>query len=135
VAVLVAFLLSLALVFGGSRSPAAERYGHAGPSVTPERRDSANLRFSSTHPVVLQGRNFRPTERVRLTVDAGQKTAQRVVLSSGGRFEATFPGLTIDRCTRAFAVARRSDGTRIGAKLPLPACLPARSAKLPSRIP
>jgi hypothetical protein len=135
VAVLVAFLLSLALVFGGSRSPVAERYGHARPSVTPARRDSASLRFSSTHPVVIQGRNFRPTERVRLTVDAGQKTAQRVVQSSEGRFEAAFRGLAIDRCTGAFAVARRSDGTRIRAKLPLPACLPARSGKLLSRIP
>ena len=126
-AALVALFVVLLLAFSGS--------GHSSaPRGTPPNIQQAELRFTSFHPVELRGRGFRPDERVRLTVHAG-KTTDRTVTSTNGTFDATFSSLRIDRCTGAFATARGSKGSRAATKLPLPACLPARSDELPSRIP
>jgi hypothetical protein len=81
----------------------------------------------STAPLTVKGNGFKPRESIRLSVVASARTVRRTVNASlSGRFTATFPSVTVDRCNggvTARAVGRR--GSTAVAKLgPMPQCPP-----------
>lgn len=83
-----------------------------------------SLRFTRATPLTVEGRHFRPSERVRLTTGA---RIARGNANGDGTFVITIPGA--DRCNTVRVVARGSAGSYAVVKvLPAPACLPARSS-------
>jgi hypothetical protein len=75
----------------------------------------ATVRIAAREPLALAGRDFKPRERVELTVELGAATeVRRVRAGGGGRFEAGFPELTVPRCHPGLAVtALGSAGSRV----------------------
>jgi hypothetical protein len=78
-------------------------------------------------PVAVRGARFHARERVRVRLRApGTHASRRVRAGRRGRFTATFPSATVDRCTRFRIRAAGARGSRaVLVHLPLPACPPA----------
>lgn len=77
------------------------------------------LRAASLIPLVLEGRQFVPGERIVLTVDTLDSESKRNVRASRtGTFLIRFPEIAVDRCNGLLAFARGSRGSRAGFKLP-----------------
>jgi hypothetical protein len=83
---------------------------------------NATLSLVARRPIVLQGRNFHPRERVRVTLQMGVTRTKDVLAGSAGSFTITFTGTTVPHCGGVFAHARDSRGTTASLKIPLPAC-------------
>jgi hypothetical protein len=114
---LAAVALALAAALGGGAT--AARLDAAGRT--------ARLHLADAAPVKVRGAGFAARERVRLTVRSGEVRKTKVVLATtAGRFQVTFPGLVLDRCSGFFASAVGSRGSRTGLKLPQPLCPPPR---------
>ena len=77
------------------------------------------VRLVDDAPVTLRGVNFRPLERVRLSVSLGETDVGRVVRAGpAGRFLTVFPKLRYDRCHGALAVkAVGTGGSRTAWKI------------------
>jgi len=70
-----------------------------------------SLEVRTLHPFKVQGREFRPAERIRvsLVVSEGQiRHVRRVTANKSGAFVASFLGVQIGRCD-AFVVAVRGN--------------------------
>ena len=86
-------------------------------------RPQPALRITRATPLTVQGRHFRASEPVRLTI--GSRLA-RAKANGSGFFAITIPGA--DRCNTTRVVARGTAGSYAIVKLlPAPMCLPARS--------
>jgi hypothetical protein len=87
-----------------------------------ESKKKATLRLSDNAPLTLRGANFRPNERVRVTVSAELRRTKRVTASRAGVFVVRFD-FTFDRCS-AGAIARAvgAGGSEAALKLPLLGC-------------
>ena len=86
------------------------------------------LVLASTAPLVLKGSGFKPRESVRLVVASGAVTVRRALRASQiGRFNASFTGVTVDRCSGGMSArAIGGQGSSAVAKLgPMPLCPPA----------
>jgi hypothetical protein len=92
-------------------------------AVGGESRKKSTLRLSDTAPLALRGANFLPSERVRVTVTAGElRRTKQVTATRSGVFVVRFDA-AYDRCSSAFiARAVGARGSQAGLKLPLPAC-------------
>jgi hypothetical protein len=86
----------------------------------------AKVRAVTLSPLVVRGTHFKASERVRVRVIPG--ASRRVRASAHGRFDASFPGLAVDRCNgvKLTIVATGSGGDRaeLALKLPQVACPP-----------
>jgi hypothetical protein len=80
--------------------------------------------IAARKPVVVAGAHFFPREWVRVTLNA---STLRVHADRAGRFHLTFPDLILGRCAGLRIRAAGTHGTVAALKLPLPACMPARS--------
>jgi hypothetical protein len=85
----------------------------------------ATLALVNRQPLVLHGRGFRPSERVRVVASSGATVARNVRASAAGGFTVRFAEMSVPRCGGMFARARGSSGSLATLKIPLPACLPA----------
>jgi len=104
------------LVFAGLAAAGA---GAVGP---PEKTRVAVLRLVDDKPLVLRGKGFKPSERVRLTVEAsGQRRVRTLVASYSGGFVAIFTQLRVDPCELE-ARAAGAAGTNAAYKLPERMC-------------
>lgn len=81
----------------------------------------------STAPLALKGTGFKARESVRLVVTAGMAKARRILRASAtGGFNASFPTVSVDRCTGGTVRAIGSQGSSAVTKLgPLAQCPPA----------
>lgn len=88
-----------------------------------------SLRVVSTRPFVVQGSHFKPTERVVVTLTANrQRTVRRVTVTRSGTFGTSFGSVRLDRCSGYVVRAAGLGGSvALAKKLPLPACLPAKT--------
>lgn len=93
-----------------------------------QQQRAASLRFTSLHPLALRGWNFRPGERVRVTVFTGHRKVQKSVLAPNRAFSAGF-AVAADPCVGALAVAVGNEGSRAAAHTMPRACPP------PERLP
>jgi hypothetical protein len=93
--------------------------GAAAAASTPPRLAIA----ARTPTVVLRGTGFHPRERV--TVTAGKVVAHARATRLGTFTVDT--GVALSRCTGFVVRAVGSAGSAVFFKLPLPACMPARS--------
>src|SRR5712691_609272 len=88
---------------------------------------AASLRISSTGPLV-QGRHFRPHERVRVTLSVPSLDLQRtrrVTATGAGAFGVNFAALRLGPCLGFTLRAVGSGGSHSLLKRPpLPACMP-----------
>jgi hypothetical protein len=102
-----ALLLVLALALAGAAIAAAPR-----PALSLADRD----------PLALRGTGFGSAERIRVVVDVGERHVRVVRATSGGRFVATFPGVSVrDPCSLD---ARAAGARGSHAKLPQRFCPP-----------
>lgn len=67
-------------------------------------------------PVAFRGVGFKPHERVRISVYAGERATKRLTAGIRGGFVARFPSLDPNACTGFSAVAVGNDGTRASFK-------------------
>jgi hypothetical protein len=70
------------------------------------------LRLMDASPVAFRGTGFKPHERVRISVYAGERAAKRVVASVRGRFVVRFSNLDPNACAGFGAVAVGNEGSR-----------------------
>jgi hypothetical protein len=77
------------------------------------------VRLVDPTPVTLRGLNFRPLERVTISLSLGATDARRVIRAGeAGQFLTVFPKLRYDRCHGALAVkAVGSYGSRVSWKV------------------
>jgi hypothetical protein len=96
------------------------------PSAPSAANSSPELRLADRSPLTIDGRGFKPGERVRVTVHAaGVLRGKTASARRSGRFGVRFADLTLGPCTGFRVAAKGSLGSR--AKLnppPLPTCLP-----------
>jgi hypothetical protein len=86
----------------------------------------ASLRLATMKPLVVDGRQFKPQERVLLKLTAGRTGIVRHALaSSTGTFRASFGPVTLGSCS-GFAVRAIGSGGSVALlkRTPLPACMP-----------
>jgi hypothetical protein len=90
-----------------------------GSSAAAVVRSSERVRLVDATPVTLQGVNFRPLERVSVSLSLGSSDVHRVLRAGpSGRFVTVFPKLRYDRCNGALEVrAVGSRGSRAGWKI------------------
>jgi hypothetical protein len=112
---LLAVLLLLAAPLAASASGSSERAGR-----------SPSIRLVSQQPLVVRGRHFRSSERVRVVVLASSRRVRRVTATGTGTFTATFRKVRFVRCTGLDVRAIGSKGSIAVLKLPQPACAPVR---------
>ena len=115
-------IAAVALV-AGLVSATAFAAASARPSATSAR---PSLSVAALSPIVVYGRHFVAHERVRITTSTEAAVTTRA--NSAGAFRATLGRTPIDRCTGLRIRAVGSHGSIAVLKLPLPACLPQRSA-------
>ena len=98
-------------------------------SVAHARTTKPSLRLLSTEPLVVQGRSFRPAERVHVKLVANDETIRRrATASPAGLFRADFGTVPLGRCAGFSVRAVGSLGSvAVLKRLPLPACMPARN--------
>lgn len=111
-ALVIALALSLAL-FGSAAS------GGGGVSS-----GKATLKLVRGAPLTLQGAQFVPGERVRVSAVSEQRQTKRVIANRRGVFVVGFPQVTYDRCNGLIALAVGSRGSRASLKRPQPLCPP-----------
>jgi hypothetical protein len=110
IGLVVTLVLALALAVLGSTA------------IGGESRKKATLRLSGDAPLTLRGANFLPSERVRVTVTAGEvRRTKQVTATRAGVFVVRFDA-AYDRCSGFIARAVGARGTQAALKLPLPAC-------------
>ncbi len=106
----------------------------AGAAESDAGRSAAHLKLLATAPPVVRGSAFRAHERVRLALRrrVGAPTVAHARADARGSFEATFPGVRINRCGGFSIVATGSAGSRATMLrlLPIRAC----SRDLPPRM-
>jgi hypothetical protein len=86
-----------------------------------ESRKKATLELAGSAPLALRGANFRPSERVRVTLSVEVARTKRVTASANGAFVVRFQA-TYDRCSVAIARAVGDKGSRAALKLVPVAC-------------
>lgn len=86
-----------------------------------------SLAVVERQPLVVRGAHFGARELVRVTAVSDGSESVRVRATRRGTFVVTLPGLTVDRCSGLGIRAVGGRGHVAAVKLPLPACLPARS--------
>jgi hypothetical protein len=109
VVILAVLALALALAFFGSAA------------VDGESEQKATLKLAGSAPLALRGANFRPTERVRVTLSGEVTRTKHVTASAGGAFVVRFQS-TYDRCSAAIVRAVGAKGSRAALKLVPVAC-------------
>jgi hypothetical protein len=67
-------------------------------------------------PVAFRGVGFKPRERVRVSVYAGERATKRLTVGPRGGFVVRFAGLDPNACTGFSAVAVGNEGSRAGFK-------------------
>jgi len=67
-------------------------------------------------PVAFRGLGFKPHERVRVSVYAGERAAKRVAAGARGGFVVRFAGLDPNACAGFGAVAVGNQGSRASFK-------------------
>ena len=85
------------------------------------------LRIVHTKPFVVSGAHFRAHERVVVTLDTATRHLRRVVTDASGSFLADFGVIAFGRCAGFGLSAVGASGDRAVAKIPRPACIPARN--------
>jgi hypothetical protein len=80
------------------------------------------LRLMDAGPVAFRGTGFKPHERVRISVYAGERAAKRVVAGARGRFVVRFAGLNPNACAGFSALAVGNEGSRAVFKRPPGTC-------------
>jgi hypothetical protein len=88
-----------------------------------ESRQKATLELAGSAPLALRGANFRPSERVRVTLSGELTRTKHVTASAGGAFVVRFQS-TYDRCSAAIVRAVGARGSRAALKLVPVACPP-----------
>jgi hypothetical protein len=86
-----------------------------------ESRKKATLKLTSGMPLTLRGANFRPHERVRITVSSELRRTKQVTANGSGIFLVRFQD-AYDRCTGLLAVAVGASGSRAMLKMPILGC-------------
>ena len=67
-------------------------------------------------PVAFRGVGFKPGERVRVSVYAGERATKRLTAGARGGFVVRFAGLDPNACTGFSAVAVGNEGSRASFK-------------------
>jgi hypothetical protein len=106
--------------------------GSAGYFGPPQPQQAASLRFVSLHPFVVRGANFRPGDRVRVTVFSGRNKLQKSAMAPHRTFAVSFAVSASPR-VGALAIAVGNEGSRAVAKSIVGACPPPE--KPPGRSP
>jgi hypothetical protein len=98
------------------------------PSSLAAAQSAPTLHLAGRSPVTVVGSYFAPVERVRVTVSGLTTSTLAVRTTAAGSFRVAFPDVRFGRCAgfRVRAVGLRR-GEVVMLKIPLPACLPARS--------
>jgi len=82
----------------------------------------------SPKPVVVTGAHFKAQEKVKLTLRTPTDVlVRRTTASRRGSFRSDFGTVTFGRCGSFTVRAVGAKGSSAMLKLPLPACMPARS--------
>jgi hypothetical protein len=74
------------------------------------------LRLMDASPVAFRGVGFKPHERVRVSVYAGERAAKRVTAGVRGGFVVRFSSLDPNACSGFFASAVGNEGSRASFK-------------------
>jgi hypothetical protein len=107
-------VVALALVFVGAGSGAAPTSSAGRPA----------LRLVRPAPLELRATGFRSGELVRLRVLAPKPASRRASANAAGAFSASFPAVSIDRCSVLAIVAVGARGSRASLKRPAVYCPP-----------
>jgi hypothetical protein len=67
-------------------------------------------------PVAFRGTGFKPGERVRISVYAGERATKRTAAGARGRFVVRFAGLDPNACSGFSALAVGNEGSRASFK-------------------
>jgi hypothetical protein len=110
IVLVVIFALSLALL--GSTA------GDGGQVST-----KPTLKLSRGAPLTVRGANFRPSEKVRVTVKSERTRTKLATATGSGVFVVRFQD-AYDRCSGLLATAIGDRGSRAMLKLPQPMCPP-----------
>jgi hypothetical protein len=84
---------------------------------------AASIRLVDRAPFTVAGANFRPLERVAVTVYSSPATTRRATVSRSGSFQLVFDGVVLSRCSRPQVRAVGAHGEIAALKLPAPACI------------
>lgn len=105
-------------------------------SISAGTSGKAILRLVDRDPLTVQGRGFKPRERVQVVAsvpDSAQKTAvaemvrKTIRATATGSFRIVFSEISVDRCSLVRVIAVGARGSRAELKvLPSPMCTPAR---------
>jgi len=82
------------------------------------------LRLLDRQPFVVEGKHFKPGERITVVLVARQGETSRATANGGGSFTVNFGDVQIDRCEGYSVRATGSLGSRAWLKPFAPACLP-----------
>ena len=74
------------------------------------------LRLMDASPVAFRGVGFKPHERVRVSVYAGERATKRAVAGVRGRFVVRFSNLDPNACSGFSAIAVGNEGSRASFK-------------------
>jgi hypothetical protein len=70
------------------------------------------LRLRTLAPFSVRGLHFRPSERVRVTLEAQGSYVRRTRASAAGTFVVTFRGVDVDRCNGYLVSAVGARGSK-----------------------
>ena len=113
--------------------------GVSATSISAGSSGKAYLRLVDRDPLTVQGRQFKPGERVRVV--ASLPESRQILASSGaeverktvratatGSFRAVFPEISVDRCSLVRVTSVGARGSLAVLKvLPSPMCTPSQS--------
>ena len=88
---------------------------------------AASLSLAAHQPLTVAGAHFVPRQWVRVTAYATKTATLRVRANARGAFTVRFATVTYGRCGAFRIVAAGARGRIASLKIPLPACMPARS--------
>ena len=112
--------------------------GATATSISAGSSGKAYLRLVDRDPLTVQGRSFKPRERVRLaasvpdsaqTVASGAEIVRKTVRATAtGSFRVAFSEITVDRCSLVRVTSVGARGSMAVLKvLPSPMCTPSQS--------
>ena len=112
-----ALVLAAAVLVACGSGATTDPAGVPTPSVGTKPALAVGMLF----PLTVRGSQFRPRERVTVTLSGGRVLTKRIQANRAGRFIVSFR-MRIPRCETVLVRARGSQGSRASYELPAPNC-------------